>query len=186
MRRMKQLAVAAGIGAIALGTMGANDCSDNNSKAAEQRAAAVAQRVNNFDVAEKVAPAPTSVNFPLRKALVEFTKRQDQLNHPWYVYILGDNGNQVGYYVAKTKPVNSCNFLSSTEDVFDKGEGSGLVLTAPSLDGIFYGGAGGAASCDAWFFFDATTDALIEIRGVKFFTADQPLRLDAKPIEVAN
>lgn len=184
MRRMKQILIVAAIGCFAVMSMAADDCSDTPKTAEEQRRSAVDQRTGNFSRAEAIAPAPNSTNFPLRKALVEFTKRQDLLNHPWYVYILGDNGNVIGYYVAQTKPVNSCNFLSSTEDV-DWNEGAGgVVLTAPSLDGIFYGGSGGAASCDAWFFFDTTTDALVEIRGVKFFTADQPLRLDAKPIEV--
>jgi len=59
------------------------------------------------------------------------------------------------------------------------------VITAPSLDGIYYGGGGAAAGCDEWFFFDSATNALIKIRGVKFFTADQPLSLNAEPITVA-
>ena len=90
----------------------------------------------------------------------------------------------VGYYVAKTVPINACNFLSSTE-VVDSTSNGKVVLTAPSLDGIYYGGAGASSGCDAWFFFDSATDALIQIRGVNFFTADQPLRLEAKPITVA-
>ena len=32
--------------------------------------------------------------------------------------------------------------------------------------------------------FDAATDALIIIRGLMFYTSDQPLRLDAKAIKV--
>lgn len=136
-------------------------------------------RENLFAQAQSLYPEPRAQNFPLRQALIKFTEREDLINHPWYVYILGYNGNVIGYYVAQTVPVNSCTFLSSTEIIDD-----GAVVTAPSLDGIFYGGAGSAAGCDEWFFFDAETDAMIKIRGVFFYVADQPLRLEAEPILV--
>lgn len=151
----------------------------------KNRTEAVKQRNQVFDRAELAVPVPQTINFPVRRALAKFTERQDQLDHPWYVYILNELGTAVGYYVGQTYPVNACNFLSSTEDVRDDEQGN-LVLTAPSLDGIFYGGAGASSGCDAWFFFDATTDAMIVIRGVNFFVADQPLRLEADPIIVAS
>lgn len=150
-------------------------------KAEQQRESAVHARADVFEQAESLVPAPVGQNFPLRRALAKFTDRQDLLDHPWYIYILGDNGNVIGYYVGQTVPINACDFLSSTEDYQD-----GAILTAPSLDGIFYGGSGSASGCDAWFFFDSSTDALVQIRGVNFFTADQPLKLDAKPITVES
>lgn len=150
-----------------------------------QRHDSLKQRAQAFARAERVAPLPQTKNFPLRKALVEFTERQDLISHPWYVYILADTGNVVGYYVAKTVPINACNFLSSTEQTDSTSNGK-VVLTAPSLDGMFYGGAGASSGCDAWFFFDSATNALIQIRGVKWFSADQPLRIEAKPITVAG
>lgn len=149
----------------------------------ENREEAVANREQVFDRATSLYPDPRPENFPARQALIEFTARQDLLNHPWFVYILGNNGNVIGYYVAQTRPINSCNFLSSTEKVRDDDDGN-VVLTAPSLDGIFYGGGGASAGCDAWFFFDSATDAMIEIRGVNFFTSDQPLLLEAEAITV--
>lgn len=149
----------------------------------QQRSKAVRERSQAFNRATRAAPTPIPSNFPLRKALVEFTERQDLPNHPWYVYIIAQTGNPIGYYVAKTVPINACNFLSSTQDVRDDAEGN-LILTAPSLDGMFYGGAGASSGCDAWFFFDVATDALIQIRGVQWFSSDQPLRLDVKPIRV--
>lgn len=158
-------------------------CTDKQGE--DIRKEGVEQRLTTFERALAVAPNPNPINFPSRSALVEFTNRQDLLDHPWYVYILGDNGNVIGYYVAQTRPVNSCTFLSSTENVRESGNGN-LILTAPSLDGIYYGGAGASAGCDAWFFFDVVTDAMIEIRGVKFFTSDQPLRLEAEAILVAT
>lgn len=159
--------------------------SGTNGQLQNQRKESIQQRSQAFARAENAAPAPRTVNFPLRKALVEFTKRQDLENHPWYIYILGLNGNAVAYYVGQTVPVNSCNFLSSTEAV-DSSDSGKVVLTAPSLDGIYYGGGGAAAGCDSWFFFDAATDALIQIRGVNWYAADQPLRVEAKAIKVAR
>lgn len=111
---------------------------DFEDKAKEKRDSAISARADTFARAEKVAPLPEMNNFPARKALVEYTLLQDRIDTKWYIYILGDTGNIIGYYVGKTRPINSCNFLSSTEDVSGT-----LVLTAPSLDGIFYGGAGG-------------------------------------------
>lgn len=166
--------------------MGAEDCSsgDTGGKIDQQRKEAVSQRAEIFDRAVAVVPPPKPVNFPLRRALAEFTKREDLLDHPWYVYILGDNGNTVGYYVSKHAPVNSCTFLSSTEQVWSGENGKSQVLTAPSLDGIYYGGSGASSGCDEWFFFDYASDAMIKIRGMHFYVADQPLRLEAAPITV--
>ncbi len=96
---MRKLGIVLGAGLLLLLVGTAASCGD--SKIEQQRQAAVNQRANVFAQAEKVAPAPNSVNFPLRRALVEFTQREDLLNHPWYVYILADTGNVIGYYVAK-------------------------------------------------------------------------------------
>ena len=131
-------------------------------------------RVTTLDKAQKLHPLPVNENFPLREALVEFTKRQDQVNHPWYIYILGENGNPIGYFVGKTYPQNICNFLSSTVD------------DLPSLDGIYYGGSGAKGTCDAWFFFDVTTDAMQVISGLPYFVSDRPLVLNVQPIKVAD
>lgn len=142
----------------------------------DARKHAVESRADAFNRAVSLYPDPKTQNFPLRKALVEFTQREDLLNHPWYVYILGMNGNTIGYYVAKAAPENSCNFLSSTEDVYN----NNVKMQSPSYDGVYYGGS----LCDEWFFFDAATNALIKIRGVNFYTADQPLKIEAAPITV--
>ncbi len=144
-----------------------------------QRNKSIETRANTFARAERAVPVPHTENFPLRKTLAVMTERDDLLNHPWYVYILGMNGNVIGYYVSKTDPINACDFLSSTEDETDHG-----ILTAPSLDGIYYGGGGSASGCDAWVFQDEATGALIKIRGMNFYAADQPLKVSAQPIKV--
>lgn len=180
MRRLIVLALAAAI-VLSLVACG----SGGDKRLNEQRKESVSLRAATFARAEAAIPLPTTTNFPLRRVVAEMTKRDDLLNHPWYVYILGLNGNVIGYYVAKTDPVNACNFLSSTEDLHHDGDKGGFAITtAPSLDGIYYGGAGSASACDAWVFLDAATNALVKIRGLPFYVADQPLRIAAKPITV--
>lgn len=165
--------------------LAACDSGGTNNDLQKQRKASVKARSSAFDRAQAVAPLPHTSNFPLRKTLVAMTERDDLVNHPWYVYILGLNGNVIGYYVSKTDPVNACDFLSSTE-VVDSGDSGKVVLTAPSLDGIYYGGSGSTSGCDAWVFLDEATNALVKIRGLPFYVADQPLRLEAKAIKVAK
>lgn len=149
------------------------------------RASSVDKRTQTFQRAERKYPLPQTTNFPLREALVKMTEREDLPNHPWYVYLIADTGNTIGYYVAQHSPVNSCSFLSSTEDVETQHEGT-IILTAPSLDGIFYGGGGSSSNCDSWFFFDAATDAMVRIRGMDFYVSEAPLNIDAKAIKVAK
>ena len=95
------------------------------------------------------------------------------INHPWYVYVLGDNGNPIGYFTSKTYPQNACNFLSRTD--------AGL----PSLDGLYYGGSGSSGACTAVFFFDNATNAMVVIDRLATFAVDIPLALNVQPIKVA-
>lgn len=139
---------------------------------------------DNIDLREKIFlqaqalyPIPIPSDFPLRKDLVEFTLREAQPG-PWYVYIQTDTGTYSAYYVAKNKPQNSCNFLSETTTYTGN-----VVRQAPSLDDIYYGGTGASGACDAWFWFDASTNALVETR-FKTTVSDQPLAIDVPLIKV--
>lgn len=134
-------------------------------------------REDVFLRAQLLYPIPIPSDFPLRKDLVEFTLREAK-SGPWYVYIQTDSGSYSAYYVAKNKPQNSCNFLSETTTIYN-----GVVRNAPSLDGIYYGGTGASGACDAWFWFDAGTNALIETR-FKTTVSDQPLAIDVPRITV--
>lgn len=149
----------------------------------QSRKEAVGARWQNFERSETLHPAPLQQNFPLRALLVEYTKRQDLVNHPWYTYVLGENGNAVYYFVSTTLPVNVCAFLSATEDIKINSYGN-MVLTAPSLDGIYYGGAGASASCNGWIVKDAATNAMGIIYGDKLLVFDQPLILDTEPVRI--
>jgi hypothetical protein len=155
----------------------------DTSRGQSEREQSVDFRYQNFVRAEAIHPLPAQQNFPLRDLLVEYTRRQDLVNHPWYIYILGENGNVVMYFVSTTMPLNACTFLSSTEEVYGSSQGN-LVLTAPSLDGIYYGGSGASAVCTGWIVKDAATSALGVIYGDKLLVFDQPLLLEAEPIRI--
>lgn len=153
-----------------------------------QRKESVQTRAETFARAQAKYPVPHTENFPLRRLLVEMTEREDLANHPWYTYVLSDVGNVIGYYVTKTPPINKCNFLSSTQEVTNGyGENTGdnnVILTSPSLDGIYYGGGGASGACNQWVFEDQSTGALITLGDVKYFVSDKPLNIEAEAIRV--
>lgn len=155
------------------------------SQAETMRENAVNDRWNAFSKAQSVFPVPSLNNFPLRAALIKFTERQDEVNHPWYTYLINPgDGTPIGYFVTQTYPISNCDFLSSTDDIRESDRGK-VVVVAPSYDGIFYGGGGSSAACQDLFFFDAATDAMYTFGGpVIHVTSDQPSQLwvNAPPI----
>lgn len=144
----------------------------------QQRSDSVDQRTNTMARAEALYPAPDSYNFPLRQVLVEYTNREDKLNHPWFTYIMSDTGAITHYFVSTTVPVSTNAFLGSTEVVDGSND---VVLTAPSLDGIYYGGAGSVTGSNGWIFIDAATGAMGIAYGQKILTFDAPLILQTEP-----
>jgi hypothetical protein len=175
------------IGVILLIIVGlvATACGSTNDALQNQRRASVKERSATFAKAEAQVPVPKIDNFPKRQTLAESTSREALPNHPWYVYLLGMNGNVVAYYVAKSVPVNNCDFLSSTEAVDSSSYGK-VILTAPSLDGIYYGGGGASSACNTLVFFDQATNAEINVSGINTYVTDRPLKVRASAIKVAG
>lgn len=181
---MRKLIIALGLGLLLVaGTAGSCDAREAEKISDKSRRDSLDFRAEQMHDAEVLIPIRSNSNFPRRAALEEYNHRTDRVGTPYYIYILAETGNIIGYYVATTDPVNACAFLASTEDIETRSEGV-VVLTSPSLDGMYYGGSGASAGCDEWFFFDAATNAMIKIRGVNFFVADQPLALQADAIQV--
>lgn len=131
--------------------------------------------------ATAAVPVPRVSNFLAREAVAKQVRRLDEKGKLFYVYILGQNGQQVGYYVSNTRPVSTCALLTPAQEI-DRSQYGTAVLGTPSLGGV-YGFGGG---CNSHFFFDAATDAYVEISGLAFFVADQPLSVDAEPIKVSS
>jgi len=124
-------------------------------------------------------PIPLVENFLTREAVAKWIERQDTPDRLYYVYPFADNGNCLGYYVAQNRPVSICCALTSPDKVNGSGANK-VVVQAPAMDGVYYNGG----DDDQYYFFDAGTDAMIELTGIKFITSDQPLNIDADPIQV--
>lgn len=167
------------IGAIAVGGLGSS-CYGEPNQSEQQRNDSVSLRLEMMARAEALIPSPESQNFPLRKVLAEYTRREDMVNHPWYTYIMSDTGAITHYFVSTTVPVSTNAFLGSTEDMQGNSYGN-VVLTAPSLDGIYYGGAGSSTGMNGWIFVDAATGAMGIAYGQKILTFDAPLILQTEP-----
>lgn len=137
-----------------------------------------------MDKANYQVPTPTISNFVARKSVAEYMRRMDEPNKTFYVYIVADTGNIIGYYVAASQPVNICTFMSPTDKV-DRHTGSGggnVKRAAPANDGLYYG----AGACNVDYFFDANSGALVQIKGLNMFISDQPLDIKAEPIKVSK
>ena len=126
-------------------------------------------------------PVPNVNNFPAREAVAKQVRRMDELGKLYYVYLFADNGQQMGYYVANTRPIATCSLLTPPQEVRTS-QINNLALNAPSMGGTYSPNP----TCSSVFFFDAQTDAYIEISGLNYFVSDMPLAIKAEPIRVAN
>ena len=97
-------------------------------------------------------------------------------------------GEPLFYILSDFKPMNICVSLTSPDRVVG-GTNSKVTMSAPALDGVYYGGAG----CDAWYMFDATTGGMIELAGSTFTLVSSrvPLYLETdirrlSPVETDN
>lgn len=156
---------------------------DIQASAPSARTQNVAAQSSTMDRATAAVPVPKINNFLSREAVAKQVKRLDEKNKLFYVYVLADNGQQLGYYVSNTRPVSTCSLLTPPDDVWKKDYGSGITsqrLSAPGLGGTY----SGDGSCRSVFFFDAASDAYIEINGLNYFVSDQPLGIKAEPIKV--
>jgi hypothetical protein len=146
-----------------------------------QRQQSVNERTDAMAKAEAKYPAPINTNFPIRGVLLEYTERQDLVNHPWYTYVFSDTGAITHYFVSTTLPVSTNAFLGATEAFTESADGTDFITDAPSLDGIYYGGSGSSSNQNGWIFIDANTGALGVIYGCKIMTFDAPLLLETEP-----
>lgn len=129
-------------------------------------------------------PTYQPTNFLTRQAVTKWMERMDTPSKTFYIYIMANNGQKLGYYVGQTRPISACTLLTPSERLVEGDRGGhygDFPMPAPSLDGVY-----GSGGCDSYFFFDATTDAYIEIKGLNFFVADQPLDIEAEPINVKS
>lgn len=162
-------------------------CDERTVTTSEQQEAT---RDSAMDRAHNAVPIPRTQNFLTRETVAEFMRRTDEPNKTFYIYLLNSMGNYIGFYVARGRPVNICTFLSPPDRVTREYVGNGASRSygnfkraAPGMDGVYYG----SGACDSEYFFDASSDALIEIitrGGISMFVTDRPLELDVQQIQI--
>lgn len=177
MRSMKVVVMAAAVLGLSTAVAG---CKAEQSTSAQQEQ----QREHISAKANNAVPVPDINNFVAREAVAEYMKRMDQPNKLFYIYVLADTGNIIGYFVSKGPPVNICNNMTPPDKVEDRGSHDGdVVRVAPSLNGLYNAGSG---VCNQDYFFDANSGGLISLKDLKAFISDQPLNLDVEPITVSE
>lgn len=109
-------------------------------------------------------------SFPARED-INWYLRETETRDTWYVYAINREGIPIFYVVSDMKPRNICIHITSPERVRQ-----GIALSAPALDGVYYGGAG----CDAYYLRDAATGNFIELAGQTFtlISSKVPLALE--------
>lgn len=129
--------------------------------------------------AQSVEPTYDVSNYLTRKYVNKWMKRMDTPTNLHYIYVYADSGMCVGYFVAQYKPISTATFLTPPDNAVDLGTG-GVTVQAPALDGVYYGEGAGAE----FFWFDAETDALMNLNGLNYIASDKPLNIEAEPLNV--
>lgn len=161
---------------VALVTMGATEC-DGSSSRNDQ----TSKREDNQQRAIRAVPIPKVSNYLARAAVAKQTARMDETGKLFYVYLMAQNGNQIGYYVSNTRPVSVCAMLTPVDDISRDSQSGTAVTKAPGLGGTYGGG-----NCDSSFMFDAETDAYLEFPTALALISDQPLSIRSEPIRVVS
>lgn len=140
---------------------------------AEERNLRNAERSQNNVEERAVAAVPPYIPnaFPARETINRYLQ-ETETGTEWYTYALNMLGEPIFYVLSDSKPQNIC--VSITPP--DRRVQGPVVLSAPALDGVYYGGAG----CNAYYTFDATTGGMIELAGSTFTLVSSkfPLYLD--------
>lgn len=136
--------------------------------------------------AQNSVPAHRPTAFPARED-INWYLRETERRGTWFIYALAMTGQPVFYIVSDMKPRNICISISSPDRIHGDSWGN-VRMSAPALDGVYYGGAG----CDSYYMRDAATGGYIELSGRTFtlVTSRAPLfletdvqRLEPAPVE---
>ncbi len=124
--------------------------------------------------AQNAVPAYHPRAFPARED-INWYLRETEKRGTWFIYALSMTGQPLFYIVSDMKPRNICISISSPDRKISSSGGS-VVMSAPALDGVYYGGAG----CDSYYMRDAATGGYIELSGRAFtlVTSRAPLFLE--------
>lgn len=111
-----------------------------------------------------------------RRNVRERLLRTNKPNAIGYVYLLGMNGNYVGYYVIKGKVSSTQSRMTADQLVVDRYEGD-VVVSAPGDDGSY------GANEPGIFFF--TAEGAMVTTSMDYVVSDQPLPVNAPKLNAA-
>ena len=173
--RRARVAIAAILGALLLTTAGA--CDSGSPSSSEREASS---RAGSYDALVDSQPAETMNYSPTREALNGWITTWGSPDAVSYVYLQGQEGQLLGYFVLKGLPVSYCAALTPTYEQVDAGgtDAPNAIVPAPSVDGVYYSGG----QCNTYFGFDASSGAYIEYT----VGAGQNVLLYSQPLPQAN
>lgn len=147
----------------------------------DSTAKGVATQETNMERAIAEVPVPEITQFTTRETVARWIETANNPDQTHYVYVMLPGVGYMGYYVADSAPVNICTAMTPTQRPYSPNNSSWGLVSAPALDGVYYGGG----SCGLWYFFDAETGAKIEVGGqMAFFTTNMPLAVDVPELRV--
>jgi hypothetical protein len=160
--------------------LGLTSCSSGTSSGAQQQG----QQQTEIAFGQQSAAVPYPVS-QLRDSLErrnvrERLLRQNNPNAIGYVYLLGDTGTYIGYYVIKGK-VSSTQSQMTTDQLATwtckANDGcSPVVVDAPGDDGSY-----GANEAGVYFF---TVEGVMVTTDMRYIVSDAPLKVDAPKLNV--
>ncbi len=153
-------------------------CSESNTSGAQADGQALTEQA--YTQQSKAVPYPvTELNDSLeRRNIRERLLRSNKPNAVQYVYLLGDTGTYIGYYVIKGK-VSSTQSQMTTAQLVQNcpyADSACPVVDAPGDDGSYGDNEPGI------FFF--TAEGVMVTTDMRFIVSDAPLKVDAPRLNV--
>jgi len=101
-----------------------------------------------------------------------------------FVYLLGSEGQKIGYYVAEGLPVSYCALLTPDYTVVEI-RGVKWMVKAPSLDGVYYSGG----QCSQMYMKDAVRGKYMEFSAggsLNYLLFEEPASFEVEPLGIAT
>jgi hypothetical protein len=170
----KKISIAAIAVAAAVG-LGACEASEPDATSRENTS-----RMGTYEKLQESQPALTMDYSPTRATKNFWIETWDEPGKLAFVYLLGSEGNVIGYYIFEGLPVSYCTSLvPPVREYRVDGDGSttqGVLGPAPSVDGTF----SSASNCDTYYGKDATTGTYLEYKagfGINPLVMEEPMPL---------
>lgn len=174
MRSLTRIAAAAAVTAIAVGITA---CEGNDPQQSSQQRESES-RINSYNQQVAAQPAHEMKYSASRDTINFFIDSWGKEGQLSYVYLVNSEGQPIGYYIIKGRPLTMCAALTPTwdwQDIPGDEDDVKQQVPAPGVDGVYYGSGGG---CNTFYGEDATTGAYVEYTaglGINVLLYNQPL-----------